>query len=94
MVASYVYVCIAICLVMHFLLFLERDNMIEGYMSINSVAEEWGITPRSVRTMCATGKIQGAEKVGRDWLVPNGAVRPADGRVTSGEYKNWRNKKH
>ena len=67
--------------------------MIEGYMSINSVAEEWGITPRSVRNMCATGKIQGAEKVGRDWFVPNGAVRPADGRVTSGEYKNWRNKK-
>lgn len=67
--------------------------MIDGYISIKDVAEMWGLTPRSVRNMCATGKIQGAEKVGRDWLVPADTVRPVDKRVTSGDYKNWRNKK-
>lgn len=64
--------------------------MIEGYSSINDVAQKWKLTPRSVRHMCARGKIEGAEKVGRDWLIPNDAERPADGRITSGEYRNWR----
>lgn len=64
--------------------------MIEGYSSINDVAQKWKLTPRSVRYMCATGKIEGAEKVGRDWLIPNDVERPVDGRITSGEYKNWR----
>ena len=53
--------------------------MVEGYRSINSVAEEWCLTPRSVRNMCATGKIEGVEKVGRDWLLPNDAKCPPDG---------------
>ena len=66
--------------------------MIEGYLSIKSVAEKWGLTPRSVRNMCATGRIEGAEKIGRDWFVPQDAERPSDRRVTTGEYRNWRSK--
>ncbi|MBP3505806.1 MAG: hypothetical protein J6K43_05315 [Lachnospiraceae bacterium] len=32
------------------------------------------------------GIILGAIKVGRDWQIPDDAVRPADGRVSSGKY--------
>lgn len=66
--------------------------MIEGYTTIKEVAEQWGITPRRVQVLCNKGKIPGAEKFGRDWAVPRNAEKPEDGRVKTGEYKNWRKK--
>ena len=66
--------------------------MIEGYTTIKEIAEKWGITPRRVQVLCNNGKIPGAVKFGRDWAVPRNAEKPEDGRVTTGEYKNWRNK--
>ena len=66
--------------------------MPEQFKSISDFAEQWGISPRTVRNMCAKGKIPGAEKIGRDWIISANAERPKDGRITSGEI-NWRNKK-
>lgn len=40
--------------------------------------------------MCADGLIPGAVKFGRSWAIPEDAEKPVDGRVTTGEYKNWR----
>ena len=62
----------------------------DGYVTIREMAEKWDITPRMVQKWCAEGKIPGASKFGRLWAIPNDAERPADGRVTTGEYKNWR----
>ena len=67
--------------------------MIEGYITIRQAAGKWGITPRRVQVLCSTGRIKGAGKLGREWAIPADADRPADGRVTTGEYKNWRKKK-
>ena len=67
--------------------------MIDGYISIKEAAEKWGITPRRVQVLCSTGRIDGAGKLGREWAIPATADRPIDGRVTTGEYKNWRKKK-
>lgn len=64
--------------------------MIEGYMTINETAEKWDLTPRRVRSMCMEGQIEGAAKLGREWAVPIDAVRPCDGRITTGEYIGWR----
>lgn len=50
------------------------------------------MTPRWIQTLCSKGKISRAVKFGRDWAIPQDAVKPQDGRVTTGEYKNWRNK--
>ena len=66
--------------------------MIKGYLTINEVAEKWGITPRRVRVLCKTGRIKGASKLGREWAIPYDAERPLDKRITTGEYKNWRKK--
>lgn len=66
--------------------------MIKGFMTINEVAEMWNLTPRRVRAMSLKGQIEGAEKLGREWVIPTGVERPIDGRITSGEYKNWRKK--
>lgn len=66
--------------------------MVEGYITIKEIAEQWGITPRRMQMLCNKGKICGAVKFGRDWAIPKDAEKPEDGRVTTGAYKNWRNK--
>lgn len=66
--------------------------MIEGYMSIKEIAEKWSLSPRRVRAMCADGLIPGAAKLGKEWAIPVNAERPVDGRITSGEFINWRKK--
>lgn len=66
--------------------------MIEGYTTVNEISKKWGLTPRSVQILCAEGKIHGVTKFGKAWAIPVDSEKPTDNRVTSGEYKNWRNK--
>ena len=47
---------------------------------------EWGISKRTINDLCNKGKIPGVVKEGRKWLIPDDAVRPVDGRVSSGKY--------
>lgn len=49
-------------------------------------AARWGLTDRRVTGLCRSGKIPGAIKKGKNWLVPDDAQRPADGRVRAGTY--------
>ena len=44
----------------------------------------------TVRQKCQRGTLPGV-KLGRDWFVPADAPY-TDGRLKSGEYKNWRKK--
>lgn len=71
---------------------LEEDGMVDGYMTINEISEKWNVSSRRVRAMCLNGQISGATKVGRTWVIPSDAEKPKDGRVVSGDYKNWRKK--
>ncbi len=64
--------------------------MIIGYKTVNELAAEWGVNPRTIQTMCTDGRICGAVKFGRDWAIPEGTERPIDNRVVTGTYKNWR----
>ena len=66
--------------------------MIEGYKTVNELAAEWGVTPRTIQIMCTDGRIERAVKFGRDWAVPADVERPTDKRVVSGKYKDWRKK--
>ena len=50
------------------------------------IAEKWNVTERTVTALCKNGKIPGAVKSGRSWQIPDNAVKPADGRVSSGKY--------
>ena len=60
------------------------------YLTIKEVAEKWSLTTRRVQKMCSDGLIPGVIRFGRAWAIPKDAERPADLRVTTGEYKNWR----
>ena len=40
------------------------------------LALEWGLTVRRIQFMCQQGRIEGAVKKGRQWLIPSDVVRP------------------
>ena len=64
----------------------------DGYLTAKEVAEKWNLTTRRVQKMCEDGEIPGVVRFGRAWAIPKDAEKPVDGRVTTGEYRNWRKK--
>ena len=46
------------------------------------IADEWGISDRRVRILCAEGRINPTRFDGKHWLISPNAVRPRDGRIT------------
>ena len=58
------------------------------YRKIGEVAQDWGISPRRLQTLCAEGKIPGATRFGRAWMIPKNAKKPPDGRTKAGRSPN------
>ena len=56
-------------------------------MYVKDAAKLWNISERRVSTLCKEGKIVGAKKQGKSWLIPADAKKPTDARVKSGIYK-------
>ena len=53
-----------------------------SYIKVSEAAEKWGISPRRVRILCAEGKIPDVIRKGKFYLIPENAVKPADGRLS------------
>ncbi len=51
------------------------------YLKIDEVAMQWGISSRRLQILCAEGKIEGAKRFGRAWMIPKDATKPVDGRT-------------
>ncbi len=51
------------------------------YLNITETAEKWGISPRRLQTLCANGKIEGATRFGKAWMIPKSTQKPIDGRT-------------
>ena len=56
------------------------------YMTIQDAADRWGITERRIQVLCASGRLEGATKFGRQWAIPTDAKKPDDARIKSGKY--------
>lgn len=54
------------------------------YLKIDEIAKKWGVGVRRVQLLCADGKIEGAVRFGRDWMIPKDAQKPLDGRTRAG----------
>lgn len=53
------------------------------YISAKEAAERWGIQVRGVQELCKAGRIQGAFKFERSWMIPASAKKPEDPRRTA-----------
>ena len=54
------------------------------YINIDEASKRWGLSKRFVQIMCADGRIDGATRFGRAWMIPKDAIRPIDGRSKQG----------
>lgn len=57
------------------------------YLKIEDMAKLWDISPRRLQTLCAEGRVEGATRFGRAWMIPTQAPRPVDGRSKMGRAK-------
>ena len=57
------------------------------YISIDEAAKKWGLSKRFVQVLCARGRIEGATRLGRAWMIPHNAKKPIDGRTKAARSK-------
>ena len=51
------------------------------YLSVTQFAEKYGISERTIRNYCATGKIEGVFLTGKTWNIPTDASLPRKGKT-------------
>lgn len=51
-------------------------NVAMRYLSCEEIGKLWGISERSVRNYCASGRVVGAVLEGKTWLIPAEAEKP------------------
>ena len=55
--------------------------MLMEWLTPEEAGIKWGIKTRRVQTLCSDGRIIGAVRKGRVWLIPINAPKPIDGRT-------------
>ena len=58
-----------------------------NYLNAKQFSENWGISVRRIIKLCKDGRIDGAIKNGRQWLIPENTLKPSDKRAMT-EYNN------
>lgn len=51
-----------------------------NFLTTVEMSEKWGISSRRISLLCTQGRIEGAMKKGKTWLLPEDAVKPEDKR--------------
>ncbi len=50
------------------------------YLTIKETSLRWGISARTVNALCTQGRVEGAQKFGTSWAIPENAEKPGDPR--------------
>ncbi len=58
----------------------ERKSLME-YMDVRQASTIWKIPERRITALCRAGRIPGAKKAGKPWLIPDDTRKPLDGRT-------------
>lgn len=58
------------------------------YISVKEAADRWGIQVRGVQELCKAGRIHGAFKFERSWMIPASAKKPIDPRRAARKSSN------
>ena len=51
------------------------------YLTTTEMAKIWNLSSRRIGVLCTNGRINGAIKKGKTWLIPAEAVKPKDARL-------------
>ena len=57
------------------------------YLTSPEMSEKWGISSRRISLLCANGRIKGAIKKGKTWLIPSNTIKPEDARYKENKKK-------
>ena len=57
---------------------MEVSN--KEYLTASEISKIWNISSRRIGVLCTEGRIEGAVKKGKMWLIPENAQKPADAR--------------
>ena len=55
-----------------------------GFITVQEAANKWGITPRQVQILCKAGRIDGATRMSRIWIIPDKAEKPTADKRKAG----------
>jgi hypothetical protein len=53
------------------------------YITVRDAAKKWRVSERWVQQYCRTGRVDGASRFGRSWMIPKDAEKPSDPRRMS-----------
>ena len=57
-----------------------------SYLTAKQFTEKWGISERRIIQLCQEGRISGATKNGRNWIIPEDTIKPTDKRNKMSNY--------
>lgn len=58
----------------------NREVSHMDYLTTVEMSKRWNISSRRIGVLCTEGRVEGAIKKGKMWLIPSDAVKPVDGR--------------
>ena len=50
------------------------------YITAKEAANKWGISERRVQVLCEQGRIEGVQRLGKAWAIPQDVKKPVDKR--------------
>lgn len=53
------------------------------YLTTVEMSKKWNVSSRRIGVLCTEGRIEGAIKKGKMWLIPSNAKKPTDARFKS-----------
>lgn len=62
----------------------------EAMITTREAASRWGLSERRVAVLCKEGRLPGAMKQGKSWMIPSDVQRPEDHRIKTGAYRRAR----
>lgn len=51
------------------------------YLSIHEMSEKWNMKERKITALCRDERFPGTCKIGKEWMIPNDALKPIDKRT-------------
>lgn len=58
------------------------------YLTTVEMSKRWNISSRRIGVLCTEGRIDGAIKKGKMWLIPENTQKPADARFKASANAN------